>query len=74
MKEFLKNSSLCALWVSFLVPVMLVIYIVIFLFKYCRKAGKLIIWKHCHQQGLYSVLAIILAVLIVYLFRCNTEI
>jgi uncharacterized membrane protein len=68
MKEFFKKQFTFALYgFVFWFPVMLVIYIVIFLLSNAEKAGKLILGNIVINKGLYSVLAIILAVLIVYL-------
>lgn len=68
MKEFFKKQFTFALYgFVFWFPVMLVIYIVVFLLNNAEKAGKLILGHIVINKGLYSVLAVILVVLIVYL-------
>ena len=68
MKQFFKKQFTFALYgFVFWFPVMLVIYIVIFLLNNAEKAGKLILGHMVINKSLYSVAAVILAVLIVYL-------
>jgi uncharacterized membrane protein len=68
MREFFKKQSTFALYgFVFWFPVILAAYIVIFLLNNAERAGKMILGNTIANKNLYSVLAIILAVLIVYL-------